>query len=225
LRPYEQGGVELEDARQRLLAHIGKDVNDPKVLQAMERVRREAFVPEANAQLAYEDIPLPIGEGQTISQPFIVAMMASALELRRTDKVLEIGTGSGYQAAILAELARCVVTVERITVLAETARQRLDSMGYKNVEVVLTGDRLGWSEYAPYNAIIVAAGAPRLPQDLIGQLEVGGRLVVPVGTKEAQDLMKISKTEDGFSVQALGACRFVPLIGEGAWPEADSKAE
>ncbi len=128
--------MELEDARRRLLAHIGKDVNDPKVLQAMERVRREAFVPEADAQLAYEDIPLPIGEGQTISQPFIVAMMASALELRRTDKVLEIGTGSGYQAAILAELARCVVTVERITVLAETARQRLDSMGYKMIDAL-----------------------------------------------------------------------------------------
>ncbi len=222
--PYEQGGEELEEARSRLLAHIGKDVDDPRVLQAMERIPREVFVPEANALLAYEDIPLPIGEGQTISQPFIVAMMASALELRRTDKVLEIGTGSGYQAAVLAELARCVVTVERIKALADTARQRLDSMGYKNVEVVLTGDRLGWREHAPYNAIIVAAGAPRLPQELIDQLEVGGRLVVPVGTMEAQDLMKINKTEDGFSVHALGPCRFVPLIGEGAWPETDSNA-
>jgi protein-L-isoaspartate(D-aspartate) O-methyltransferase len=194
-------------------------VGDPKVVEAMERVPREAFIPEDVRHLAYEDAPLPIGEGQTISQPFIVALMVSALELRRSDKALEVGTGSGYQAAILAELASRVVTVERVQTLADSARARLASLGYANVEVLLAGAQLGWPAEAPYDAIIVAAGAPKLPRELIDQLTVGGRLVVPVGSLDSQELMKVTRTQDGFSVRSLGPCRFVPLIGEGAWPQ------
>jgi len=187
----------------------------------MERVPREAFVPAASAKVAYEDAPLPIGEGQTISQPYIVAMMVSALELRRTDRVLEVGTGSGYQAAVLSCLASEVVTVERMASLADSARERLNTLEYSNVEVRLAGPELGWTRESPYDAIVVAAGAPRLARELIDQLVVGGRLIIPVGSKEAQELMKVSRTADGFSVRTLGSCRFVPLIGAGAWPEND----
>ena len=194
-------------------------MGDPKVIQAMERIPREAFVPESSSHLVYEDIPLDIGEGQTISQPFIVAAMVSALELRRTDKVLEVGTGSGYQAAILAALASRVLTVERIESLAESAKRVLSSLGYCNIEVLLAGEELGWHREAPYDAIIVAAGASRLPRSLMEQLEVGGRLVIPVGSLESQELMKVTRTQKGYSVRTLGACRFVPLIGEGGWPK------
>ena len=209
----------LEDAKRRLLDHLLRELGDSRVVQALERVPREAFVFESSVNLAYEDIPLSIGEGQTISQPYIVALMIGALELRRVDKVLEIGTGSGYQAAILAELAQRIVSVERIELLADSARKRLASLGYCNVEVHQAEDGLGWLAEAPYDAIIVAAGAPRLPGELIDQLRIGGRLVVPVGSREEQELMKISKTADGFSVRTLAPCRFVPLIGEGAWLE------
>jgi protein-L-isoaspartate(D-aspartate) O-methyltransferase len=185
----------------------------------MERVPRKAFVPEESRDLAYEDIALPIGEGQTVSQPFIVALMVRALELRRSDKVLELGTGSGYQAALLAEIARDVINVERVASLADTARSRLKSMGYTNVEVVDAATELGWRTKAPYDAIIVAAGAPKIPRELMDQLGAGGRLVVPVESMDDQELMKVTRTDDNFSVHSLGACRFVPLIGDGAWPE------
>ena len=205
-----------------MLERLRMDVSDPKVIRAMERVPRESFVPESSAHLAYEDIPLPIGEGQTISQPYIVALMVSALELRRTDKVLEVGTGSGYQAAVLAELAAALISVERIESLADSARQRLESQGYSNVKVCVAGPQLGWLKEAPYDAIIVAAGAPRLPRELIDQLVVGGRLVIPVGSNEAQELMKAQRLADGFSIRTLGPCRFVPLLGKGAWPEEEA---
>ena len=185
----------------------------------MERVRREHFVDESQTPLAYDDAPLPIGHGQTISQPYIVGLMVGALELRRTDTVLEIGTGSGYQAAVLAELARRVVTVERIRLLAESAAERLRALGYTNVEVHVAGSALGWPDGGPYNAIIVAAGAPKLPAGLMDDLAPGGRLVVPVGSKEAQELVKVTRTGGGFSVRTLGACRFVPLVGQEAWPD------
>ena len=214
-----QGSLALKEAKRRLFEHLRKDVDDARVLRAMERVPREAFVPGSSLSLAYEDIPLSIGEGQTISQPYIVALMISALELRETDKVLEIGTGSGYQAAILAELVDRVITVERIKSLADSARQRLQSLGYANVEVYLAEAELGWSRETPYDAIVVAAGAPKLPQDVMNQLAIGGRLVIPVGPRDAQELMKVSRTTDSFSVRTLGSCRFVPLTGPGAWPE------
>ena len=208
-----------------MLERLRRDVSDSRVIPAMERVPRESFVSETSAHLAYEDIPLPIGEGQTISQPYIVAMMVSALELRRTDRVLEVGTGSGYQAAVLAELATAVISVERFASLADSARQRLNSLGYSNVKVCEAGPQLGWPKEAPYDAIIVAAGAPKLPRDLIEQLVVGGRLVIPVGSKEAQELMKAQRIADGFSIRTLGSCRFVPLLGKGAWPEGDPDSE
>lgn len=212
-------GCELEEAKRRLFDHLRQEVGNERVIAAMERVPREAFVPASDVSMAYEDVPLPIGEGQTISQPFIVAYMVSALELRRSDKVLEIGTGSGYQAAILAELSGRVITVERIETLANSARQKLASLGCANIEVHQAGDELGWPREAPYNAIIVAAAAPTLPRDVMEQLAVGGRLVVPVGSLENQDLMKVTKTQGGYSVQTLGQCRFVPLIGDRAWPQ------
>ena len=214
-----RGGPALEEARRRLLERLRNEVNAPDVIDAMERVPREAFVPEASTHQAYEDIPLPIGEGQTVSQPYIVAVMVNALELRRTDRVLEIGTGSGYQAAVLAEIAAEVITVERIESLAKQAAQRLESLGYSNVQVQLSGPELGRPDTNHYDAVIVAAGAPKLPRELIEQLRVGGRLVVPVGSRESQEHMKVSKIKDGFSVCTFGSCRFVPLIGEGAWPD------
>ena len=219
-----RGGTYLEDAKRRLLDRLTKEVPDERVIQAMGRVPREEFVPQASRHLAYEDIPVPIGEGQTISQPYIVALMIRALELRRTDKVLEVGTGSGYQAAVLAQLAERVVTVERIGSLADLARERLATLGYTNVEVVLAEKRLGWRAEVPYNAVIAAASTPTLPQELMDQMAVGGRLVVPVGSLEFQELMKVTRSADSYSVQTLGQCRFVPLIGEGAWPDAPGSA-
>ena len=187
----------------------------------MERVPRELFVPEGSRHLAYDDIPVPIGEGQTISQPYIVALMMRGLAVRRTDKALEIGTGSGYQAAILAELASRVISVERIAALAESARERLASLGYTNVDVVLAEERLGWEREAPYDAMVVAAGAPKLVRGLMDQIAVGGRLLIPVGSRDSQRLMKVTRTGEGFSVETMGECRFVPLVGEEAWPETD----
>jgi protein-L-isoaspartate(D-aspartate) O-methyltransferase len=201
------------------LDRIGRDVEDAKVLHAMGRVPREKFVPEPHGPMAYEDIPLPIGQEQTISQPYIVAMMVSALELRQTDRVLEVGTGSGYQTAILAELARHVVSVERIKLLADSARERLEALDYANFEVLQAGQELGCPVKAPYDAIIVAAGAPKLPQELMEQLATRGRLVIPVGTRESQELMKVERSDSGYSFRTMGACRFVPLIGEDAWSE------
>ena len=215
------GDKALEEAKRRLLDRLRSEIKSPGVIDAMERVPREAFVPETSLHLAYEDIPLPIGEGQTISQPYIVAAMIGALELRRTDKVLEIGTGTGYQAALLAELAADIFSVERIELLADSARQRLESLGYSNIEVCLATSELGWPGESPYDAIIVAAGAPTLPRGLMNHLAVGGRMIIPVGSQDSQELMKVVRAESSFAVRTLGSCRFVPLIGAGAWPEAN----
>ena len=210
---------QLRDAKRRLLERVRKEIPDERVIRAMEEVPRESFVPDAVRYRAYEDVPQPIGEGQTISQPFIVALMVYALELKRSDSVLEVGTGSGYQAAIVASLARKVISVERIESLADAARERLSGLGYKNVRVVLAEKGLGWQKNAPYDAIIVAAGAPKLPRELMDQLAAGGRLIVPVGGLRSQELMKVTKSAESYAVTTLGACRFVPLIGEDAWPE------
>lgn len=201
------------------MERLKSEIADDRVIRAMERVPRESFVPAESKHMAYEDAPVPIGEGQTISQPFIVALMVQALELRQTDKVLEVGTGSGYEAAVLAEMASSVVTVERIASLADSARERLASLGYGNVDVVLVGEKLGWEAEAPYDAIVVAAAAPKLLRGLMEQMADGGRLVIPVGSMQNQELMKVSRSEDTYSVKTMGACRFVPLIGEDAWPE------
>jgi len=211
--------VNLEKDRERLIEHLRREIRDERVLDAMARVPRELFVPRSSRHLAYEDRPLPIGEGQTISQPFIVALMTQALELVGTEKVLELGTGSGYQAAILAELAREVITVERLPRLALSARRTLSKLGYTNVKVHLARRNLGWPAEAPYDAIVVTAGAPRIPKELIDQLVVGGRLVIPVGSRWEQDLLQIIKHEQGMTINNLTPCRFVPLIGEEAWDE------
>ena len=200
----EEKGPELEDAKRALLDRLRDEIGDERVIEAMRRVPREAFVPESSLSLAYEDMPLSIGHGQTISQPYIVAVMVSALELRRTDKVLEIGTGSGYQATVLAELAGEVVGVERLPPLAEAATRHIKSLGYANIKVFVAGTALGWPAEAPYDAIVVAAAAPKLPRGLIAQLRVRGRLVVPVGSLDSQELMKVYRTEEGFSVRTLG---------------------
>ncbi|MFB0556494.1 MAG: protein-L-isoaspartate(D-aspartate) O-methyltransferase [Dehalococcoidia bacterium] len=211
--------MDLEKAKAELIKHLSWEIADKRVVEAMKRVPREAFVPQEYYYAAYEDRPLSIGFGQTISQPFIVALMIQALELKGDEKVLELGTGSGYEAAILAELAKQVVTVEIIPELAESAKRVLEKLGYSNVEVHIAGKTLGWLEDAPYNAIIVSAGAPSIPQILLGQLSWGGRLVIPVGSHWQQELMKIRKDKEGNKVENLGACYFVPLIGEGAWKE------
>ena len=209
--------MDLERARQLLLDSLDREIADKRVIEAMKRVPREAFVSKEQYHAAYDDRPLNIGFGQTISQPFIVALMVQALELQGDEKVLELGTGSGYEAAILAELAKKVVSVECIPELAELAKQVLDKLGYSNVEVHVAGKTLGWSEGAPYDAIIVSAGAPNVPQALLEQLAWNGRLVIPVGSRWQQDLLRVTKLRKGNNIESLGGCYFVPLIGEGAW--------
>lgn len=211
--------MDLSLARDNLIAKLNLEISDKRVIEAMRRVPREAFVPQDQYYAAYEDRPLSIGFGQTISQPYIVALMVQALELKGGDKVLELGAGSGYEAAILAELAREVVTVERISELVEGAKRALEKLGYSNVKVHLASRELGWSDEAPYGAIIVSAGAPTIPQILLNQLSFGGRLVIPVGSRWQQDLLKVTKRRKGNKVENLGGCYFVPLIGEGAWEE------
>jgi protein-L-isoaspartate(D-aspartate) O-methyltransferase len=209
--------ADLEWARENLLKYLDHEIADKRVVEAMKRVPREAFVSPEQYHAAYDDRPLSIGFGQTISQPFIVALMVQALVLKEDEKVLELGTGSGYEAAILAELAQKVVTVECIPELAESARQVLDKLGYSNIEVHVASKTLGWPEGAPYDAIIVSAGAPSVPQVLLEQLTWEGRLVIPVGSRWQQDLLKVTKLRKGNRVENLGGCYFVPLIGEGAW--------
>ena len=186
----------------------------------MESVPRELFVPDEAAHLAYEDMALPIGQGQSISQPYIVALTLSAARVRPDDRALEVGAGSGYQAAVLSRLAASVVSVERVDELARSAAERLHSLRCSNVEVRLAGDVLGWPDGAPYDVIVVAAGAPRMPNELLSQLAEGGRLIAPIGSMRSQELMRVVKSAGGLAVTSLGACRFVPLVGPGAWPES-----
>ncbi|OIP26325.1 MAG: protein-L-isoaspartate O-methyltransferase, partial [Dehalococcoidia bacterium CG2_30_46_9] len=209
--------ADLERAKENLINYLTHEIADERVVQAMRRVPREAFVPPEHYHEAYDDRPLSIGFGQTISQPFIVALMVQALELKGNEKVLELGTGSGYEAAILAELAGEIVTVEIIPQLAESAKRVLEKLGYSNIKVRIAGKSLGWSEEAPYEAIIVSAGAPSVPQVFLDQLAWKGRLVIPVGSRWQQELLKIKKYKKGNKVENLGGCYFVPLIGEGAW--------
>ena len=212
----------LEADKRSLFVELGLGIGSKAVLLAMERVPRELFVPSDVRHLAYLNIPLSIGSGQTISQPYMVAWMTELLELRGGENVLEVGTGSGYQAAILSLLLPQgrLVTVEREPALAETARQRLAERGCLNVTALPAGPVLGAPEYAPFDAIIVTAAGPRLPESLVGQLAVGGRLVAPVGSREEQDLILAHRTGEGLSVSPRGKCRFVPLLGPEGFGEA-----
>ena len=194
-----------------------RGIRDRSVLATMRKVPRHRFVEEALRDRSYLDKALPVGEKQTISQPFIVALMSAALELRGGERVLELGTGSGYQTAILAELAETVFTVERLPGLARQARQRLERLGYYNVLVQIGDGTIGWSEHAPFDAIIVTATGPKVPRPLLEQLAVGGRLVMPIGTGDEQVLIRIWRDEGGFREEELGTCHFVPLIGRYGW--------
>jgi len=204
-----------QELRERMVERqiFRRGIETPSVLAAFRAVPREAFVPEAMREFAYEDGPLPIGEGQTISQPLIVAYMTECLELKGTEKVLEVGTGSGYQAAILGELAGEVYTIEIVPSLAKRAAADLTRLGYANVHVREGDGYRGWAEEAPFDGIIITAAPPRIPQPLLDQLAVGGRLVVPVGI-DVQQLVRITRTETGFNEERLVPVRFVPMTGE-----------
>jgi len=202
--------------RQRMVAEQlrARGIFDQRVLDAMARVPRHEFAPERFRDQAYEDHPLPIGEEQTISQPYIVAIMLQALEISPSDRVLEIGTGSGYLTALLAELAACVFSLERHTALADSARERLAALGYQNVRVIAGDGSRGFPEAAPYDAIIVSAAARELPRALVAQLADGGRLIIPVGSGEAQQLQLVRKRNGEARIFPREMCRFVPLIAD-----------
>ncbi len=200
---------------------IPRGIKQKEVLDAMLKVPRHLFVEEALRPQAYNDYPLPIGEGQTISQPFMVAFMTEALKLTGKEKVLEIGTGSGYQTAVLSLLADKVFSIERIPRLAARARKILDKLNCPNVVIKIGDGTLGWPEEAPFDAIIVTAAAPEVPKTYIDQLTVGGRLVIPVGSEVTQELLRITKTEQGTVTEDLGGCRFVKLVGRLGWKEEE----
>lgn len=211
--------MDLKEAKASLIKSLRTEIRDEKVLHAISVVPRELFIPPEYFHAAYENKPLPIGYNQTISQPFIIALMTEALELKGEEKVLEVGTGSGYQAAILSRLAGKVVSVERVQPLAEAAEKLLKRLGYFNVEVHHIGAEPGWRNDAPYDAIIVTAGAPKVPGELWEQLMEGGRMIIPVGSRYDQNLLRITKREGKEVIKDLGGCRFVPLVGPGAWEE------
>jgi protein-L-isoaspartate(D-aspartate) O-methyltransferase len=221
--PTERAAVQdFAEQRRRLVEELrAEGIDDAPVLDAVGRVAREEFVPPDLATLAYRNAALPIGEGQTISQPFVVALMTRELGLSGAERVLEIGTGSGYQTAILAELARYVVTVERQGPLLERAERILDQLGYRNVELHLSNGTLGWPEAAPYDRIIVTAAAPDVPEPLLDQLGPDGRLVIPVGSARQQELLLVTRHGAEIRRRPLGPVRFVPLLGQAGWQPGD----
>jgi len=212
--------MNFEVARKRMVEAqiVARGIHDRRVIEAMLKIPRHLFVEEAMAAQAYNDNPLPIGEKQTISQPYMVALMTELLELKGKEKVLEIGTGSGYQAAVLAVLAERVCTMERIRPLAMRARKVLDGLGLLNVNIRVADGTCGWEEEAPFDAILVTAGAPEIPNTLVSQLAVGGRLVLPVGDQFSQTLVRIVRQRDGScTIEDSIGCRFVKLVGKHGW--------
>lgn len=209
----------MSEERERMVAEqlIARGIEDRNVLAAMRVVPRHLFVSEALRGDAYTDQPLPIGEGQTISQPYIVAVMSEALQLRAGERVLEIGTGSGYQAAVLAEMGAQVYSVERLPGLASSARERLAALGCRQVQVRETDGNDGWPEAAPFDAVLLTAAARELPRSPLRQLRVMGRMILPIGDEDGQELVRVWRTEDGFREDYLGGCRFVRLIGRHGW--------
>jgi protein-L-isoaspartate(D-aspartate) O-methyltransferase len=208
-------------AREKMVKNqlIPRGISDQGVLKAMRKVPRHLFVEEALIGEAYNDHPLPIGHQQTISQPYIVALMTQALELTGKEKALEIGTGCGYQAAILAELSERVYTIERIRPLMEEARTLLAKLNYKNIIFSAFDGTAGWKEYEPFDAIMVTAGADKIPQPLLDQLADGGRMIIPIGDRTSQELIRITRDQDRYKKKYLGGCRFVDLIGVHGWKE------
>ncbi len=206
----------LEMVEQQL---VRRGIRDERVLAAMRQVPRHVFVDEALSFKAYEDYPLPIGEKQTISQPYMVAVMTELLELKGTEKVLEIGTGCGYQTAVLSLTAARVYSIERIAPLLFKARKTLEGLGIHNVALTVGDGTLGWKDFAPYDAILVAAGGPEVPKPLLEQLAAGGRIVIPIGGETGQILKRVTRTERGFEETASTPCTFVKLVGQYGWRE------
>jgi protein-L-isoaspartate(D-aspartate) O-methyltransferase len=196
---------------------VRRGIRDERVLRVVRQIPRHLVVPARHRSMAYEDMPLPIGHEQTISQPLMVAMMTEALRLQGDERVLEIGTGSGYQAAILSRLAMVVFSIERIPELAAQARAALARLGIMNVHVLVGDGSLGLSEHGPYGAIVVTAASPKVPPALVDQLKLDGRLVIPVGDRHEQTLVRLTMTNNGPQIERLGGCRFVPLIGQQGW--------
>jgi len=211
--------MDYKAAREKMVQNqiINRGIKDPLVIKAMKAVPRHLFVEEGLRHRAYDDYPLPIKEGQTISQPYIVALMTELLQLKEGHKVLEIGTGSGYQSAVLAEIVSYVYSVERIPVLAKTAREVLDTLGYHNIMIKVGDGTYGWKDMAPFDGIIVTAAAPDIPQPLLDQLKDGGRMVIPVGDLFSQDLVVVEKRGDKFIKTSQTGVRFVKLVGAYGW--------
>lgn len=212
---------DLTLARERMVKNqlIPRGIKNKKLLEVMGKIPRHLFIEDALSGEAYNDHPVPIGEKQTISQPYIVALMTEALELKGNENTLEIGTGSGYQTAILAELSERVYTIERIKSLMIKARKLLDQLGYNNILFKAFDGTLGWKEYAPFDTIMVTAGAPNIPDPLMEQLADNGRIIIPVGDKYSQELIKITKKGDSLNRESMGGCRFVNLIGMHGWQD------
>ena len=196
---------------------IARGIENPRVIEAMRKIPRHLFVDPGLAKRAYDDSALPIGEKQTVSQPYIAALMTAALELADDEKVLEIGTGSGYQTALLAELCFNVFSVETIRALSRRARELLDRLGYQNIALHVGDGTLGWSDHGPYDGIIVTAAAPDFPDPLVTQLSVGGRLIIPVGDDQSQTLVRVTRNASGLEQEQLGDCKFVKLWGKYGW--------
>ncbi len=215
----KKGALKYDRQREEMVVKQieARGVTDIYVLAAMRKVPRHLFVSEALRDQAYGDFPLPIGEQQTISQPYIVAEMTQALALKKEDRVLEIGTGSGYQAAVLSEIVFRVYSIERIYSLYAKARQLFDTLRYHNIVTKYSDGTTGWPAESPFDAILVTAGAPQIPEVLVQQLAVGGRMVLPVGNQHSQELVKIVRNETGLQQTHLGGCRFVKLVGEHGW--------
>jgi protein-L-isoaspartate(D-aspartate) O-methyltransferase len=220
LAPKSNGSDGFEIPRARMVEHLRRHyrIADERVLEAMNRVPRHAFVPAALRSQAYRDNALPIAGGQTISQPFIVARMTELLELKGRERVLEIGSGSGYQTAVLATVARKVFAIERLAGLHAAAKQKLLELGFRNISYRCDDGTNGWEVYAPFDAILVAAGGPSIPEPLVKQLEIGGRMVIPIGeSQKSQILVRITRTAKGYDTEKFGPCAFVPLIGNHGW--------
>ncbi len=222
LRDVESSGSPQKDRLEMIRRLEAQGITDKRVLEVMGRIPRHLFLPNALWDHAYADHPVPIDCGQTISQPYIVALMTQALQLEKTDRVLEIGTGSGYQTAILAELAGHVYTIERFAALSEKARKLLTDAGYTNISFRVGDGTLGWPEQASFHKIIVTAAAPEVPLPLVEQLAEGGRMVIPVGGRQLQTLLALTKEHDKLRREELCACSFLPLIGREGWPDQET---